>query len=107
MKILNKFILKYNFSTKFSHSEKLQNLKLENYNTESEYKHMLKKGMALYYKSKLNSNRKKILFNIYFSIFLITIFNLFKYGLVLYYYIMWDIDIRKPRVSDYIINRFR
>lgn len=87
---------------------KLKNLKDENFNFKNnEYKYMLEKGMAHYYRIKWINNKKKYMFYFIGSAFVFCFMNLVKYYYVLYYYIMWDIDIRKPRVSDYIIDRFR
>lgn len=35
------------------------------------------------------------------------IYNILKGYYIFYYYIMYDIDIRKPKVSDYFIKRYR
>jgi hypothetical protein len=88
--------------------EKLKILKDHNFNfNNNEYKYMLEKGMAHYYRIKWINNRKKYLFYFIGSVCAFCVLNLVKYYYVIYYYIMWDIDIRKPRVSDYIIDRFR
>ena len=79
------------------------NLKIRN----NEYKEMLEKCMIEYYKIKWIKSKKKIYFAlISFSTLFVT-FQIMKYYYVIYYYIMWEVDIRKPRVSDYIVERFR
>jgi hypothetical protein len=89
---------------------KVENLKNKNFSKfapENEYKFMLEKCLAQYYKIKWIQNRRKYKFYIFASISAFSIFQLIKYYYIIYYYIMWEIDIRKPRVSDYIVERFR
>lgn len=89
--------------------KKLKKLKSQNYKTynNSDHLHMLEKGMAQYYKCKWISNSRKYKFYLISGIVTLTLMNMVKWYYVVYYYIMWDIDIRKPRVSDYIVERFR
>ena len=73
----------------------------------NEYKAMLEKCMIEYHKIKWIKSKKKIFFTIgAFSVTLAAL-QIIKYYYVVYYYIMWEVDIRKPRVSDYIVERFR
>lgn len=68
---------------------------------------MLNKCLSKYYFIQLNQRMKK--FSIYFIGFgsLFVIYKIFKFSLVAYFYFMWEVDIRKPKTSDYIIERFR
>jgi hypothetical protein len=50
---------------------------------------------------------KRIKFYALAFVSLYIVMNTYKWYKIIYYYIMYDIDIRKPKVSDYIINRFR
>lgn len=89
---------------------KIDNLKNKNFSRfapENEYQYMLEKCLATYYKIKWIQNRRKYKFYIFASISAFSIFQLIKYYYIIYYYIMWEIDIRKPKVSDYIVERFR
>jgi hypothetical protein len=83
-------------------------LKESNYpNNQSEYKYMLEKCMSHYYSSKFKYKIKQLkIWGLCSTIFYM-IFSLIKYSFVLYYYIMWEVDIRKPKVSNYIIERYR
>lgn len=106
-KNLNKFFSQNN-NKKINLYDKLEKLKSNNFpNKSNEYRYMLRKGLIRYYQIKWVREKRKFYFmtKLFFSGFVI--FQIIKYYYVLYYYIMWDIDIRKPRVSDYIIERFR
>ncbi len=87
--------------------EKLNKLKYENYKYKNEYQSMLEKCLSTHYKLKWVNNQKKFKFYAFSLFSAFCVFNLIKYYYVIYYYIMWEIDIRKPKVSDYIIERFR
>jgi hypothetical protein len=97
-------------NTKKQLSDKIEILKKKNFNkvaNENEYKFMLEKCLGHYYKIKWIQNRSKLkLFALAF-IGTISAFQLIKYYYIIYYYFMWEIDIRKPKVSDYIVERFR
>lgn len=87
---------------------KLELLKKQNYQINTnEYKHMLEKCMIEYHKIRWIKSKKKFYFAIFSFSTLFATFQIIKYYYVIYYYIMWEVDIRKPRVSDYIIDRFR
>ncbi len=88
--------------------KKLEKLIIQNYKIErNEYKNMLEKCMIEYHKLKWIQSKKKIYVGIFCFSALFTAFQIVKYYYVIYYYIMWEVDIRKPRVSDYIVERFR
>jgi hypothetical protein len=77
------------------------------HSSKSEYRYMLEKCMSHYYSSKIKKKIRQIKFwGLGFATSYL-IFSIIKYSLVLYYYIMWEVDIRKPKVSDYIIERYR
>ena len=105
MKLKLKF-LHYMAKNKFD--LKLEQLRRDNLKiSNNEYKKMLEKCMIEYYKIKWGKSKKKIYFAfVSFSTLFVT-FQIMKYYYVIYYYIMWEVDIRKPRVSDYIVERFR
>lgn len=72
-----------------------------------EYKKMLIKSLSRNFMLNLKYKIKKSkTYLIIFSLSYIS-YKMLKFSVILYYYIMWDIDIRKPKVSDYIIERFR
>ncbi len=87
---------------------KLEELIKANYkNKNNEYKTMLEKCMIEYHKIRWIKSKRKIYFGLISFSALFATFQIIKYYYVIYYYIMWEVDIRKPKVSDYIIERFR
>jgi hypothetical protein len=81
------------------------NLNNKGYN--NEFKTVLETALAE--KTKLDLIKKKRKYKIYLFSFLTmyTIYNAIQYYYVIYYYFMYDVDIRKPKVSDYILERYR
>jgi hypothetical protein len=88
--------------------KKLELLKKSNRKENNgEYRHVLKKGLAKYAKIQFLQNRKKYgAFILFFSLSYFS-FSVIKYYYVIYFWFMYDVDIRKPKVSDYVIERFR
>ena len=72
-----------------------------------EYKIVLAKSIYNYKKIKLQKSMKKV--TLYFILISssLMILKLFSLYYIFYYLFMWDIDLRNPKVSDYIIERFR
>ena len=72
-----------------------------------EYKIVLAKSIYNYKKIKLQKSMKKL--TLYFILISssLMILKLFSLYYIFYYLFMWDIDLRNPKVSDYIIERFR
>jgi hypothetical protein len=73
----------------------------------SEYKFILQKATSQYTRIKFIQTKTKLKNYFLISMILLSSYEVIKYYYVIYYYIKWDVDIRKPRVSDYIIERFR
>ena len=73
----------------------------------NEYKIVLAKSVYNYKKIKLQKSMKKL--TVYFILLSssLVILKIFSVYYVFYYMFMWDIDLRNPKVSDYIIERFR
>jgi hypothetical protein len=73
----------------------------------NEYKIVLAKSIYSYKKIKFQKSIKKNVayFLVVFSSLLIL--KLFSQYYLIYYWFNWDIDLRNPKVSDYIIERFR
>lgn len=73
----------------------------------NEYEKVLKFSVYRLEKWKLMKYRKQ---NYLMSLIgLMTMFGYYmvKNYLLIYYYFMWDINIMKPKVSDYIVERYR
>jgi hypothetical protein len=68
---------------------------------------MLQKSLSRNFIINLNRKAKKFKAYLISFVFLYISYKFIKYAVILYYYIMWDIDICKPKVSNYIIERFR
>lgn len=73
----------------------------------SEYEAMKERALSEYTKLLVLKKAKKVKFYLLAFTGLYVFLEAVKYYYVIYYYIMYDLDIRKPRVSDYIIERFR
>lgn len=76
----------------------------EHYNL---YNKTLDNSMISYYDYKFNLNRRRYLFYLIASFLLMLLYKTIKWYYILYYYFMYDIDIRQPVVSDYILTRYR
>lgn len=68
---------------------------------------MLQKCLSRYYFIQLNQKLKKIKLRCIGFGLLFVSYKIIKFSVVTYYYFMWEVDIRKPKTSDYIIERFR
>lgn len=86
---------------------KLFNLYIFQLLTREEYKIMLNKCLSRYCFLNFQHRIKK--FKLYFICFggFFLCYKLIKFCFVTYFYFMWEVDIRKPKVSDYLIERFR
>ncbi len=73
----------------------------------NQYEICFNKSIDKYNNERFIKNKKRYL--AFVSIFLIStlIIKAVKYYYVVYYYFMYDIDIRKPKVSDYFLQRYR
>jgi ribosome-binding ATPase YchF (GTP1/OBG family) len=73
----------------------------------NEYNLILEKAKYQYTRIKFIQTKNKLKKYSLLGLAVLATYGTIKYYYVIYYYIMWDIDIRKPKVSDYILERFR
>lgn len=79
----------------------------EFYKRYNEYEFMLNKCQARYYQNKFANNQKRYAFFLVLSLGGFVVYKAIKAYYIAYYYIMYEVDIRKPRVSDFILTRYR
>lgn len=73
----------------------------------SSYNKEKENALNEYYRIKFEKNKYKIFLKMFIGILIYSIYKLIKGYYILYYYIMYEIDIRKPKVSEYIVRRYR
>lgn len=73
----------------------------------NQYEIVLEKTILLHKRSVFQKNRKRYLSAGVLAILAVSFYKAFKWYYILYYYFMYDIDIRKPKVSDFFMERYR
>jgi len=99
---------KQNESINLKYLSKMTKRKFPLFNNRyNQYNIILYKNIYKYEKQKFLSRKKWIFLKIFFLFISIIFIKVFKYYNVVYYYFMYEIDIRNPRVSDYFLKRYR
>lgn len=73
----------------------------------SQYEIVLEKTIALHKRNVFQINRKRYLSAGLLAVISISLYKAVKWYYIFYYYFMYDIDIRKPKVSDFFMERYR
>lgn len=76
-------------------------------NRYNQYYIVLNKNISKYESHKFLSKKNWILFKICLLLLITILLKVYKYYNIIYYYFMYEIDIRNPKVSDYFLKRYR
>ena len=67
----------------------------------------LRKSISKYSFDKFIKNKNRYIAFTVLAVISTIMIKIIKYYYVGYYYFMYDVDIRKPKVSDYFLQRYR